>query len=302
MPSTWNVARSSRRTRVHHELLICAITPRVELERRVRGVVGRRRVRLPFSSQRSGMCVAPRHITLLHAAEQVVEHVAPVAQHVDDDAAVVFLAVIPRRPLRLLPVALEYPVAELAAHRQDAAEESAVDQHAAASSMPGQPQLVLHDAVAHAGALARGDTGRARRRRSVATGFSRVDVLAGVDRLPDELRAQAGRRRIEVDRVVAIGERRVEVGRPARDAVRARQRLDLRGVAADEDRVGHHAAAVGERNAALRADRADRADEVLVRAHPAGDAVHDDADANRFHSALLVVIRCRRCNYPDRLR
>jgi hypothetical protein len=27
VPSTWNVTRSSRRTRVHHELLICAIAP-----------------------------------------------------------------------------------------------------------------------------------------------------------------------------------------------------------------------------------------------------------------------------------
>jgi hypothetical protein len=57
---------------------------------------------LPFSSQRLSMCVAPRHITLFTPAEQVVEDVAPVAQHVDDDAAVVFLAVIPRRSLRRL--------------------------------------------------------------------------------------------------------------------------------------------------------------------------------------------------------
>ncbi len=27
VPSTWNVTRSSRRTRVHHELLIWAMTP-----------------------------------------------------------------------------------------------------------------------------------------------------------------------------------------------------------------------------------------------------------------------------------
>ena len=35
----------------------------------------------------------------LDAAEEVVEHVAPVAEHVHDDAAIVFLAVVPARPL-----------------------------------------------------------------------------------------------------------------------------------------------------------------------------------------------------------
>ena len=45
-----------------------------------------------------------------------------------DDAAAVGGPVVPGRALRRLPVALEDPVAELAAHRQDAAEEAAVDE------------------------------------------------------------------------------------------------------------------------------------------------------------------------------
>jgi len=49
-------------------------------------------------------------------------------------------------------------------------------------------------------------------------------------------------------------------------------------VAADQDRVGHHPVAVLERDAALRADRQNRADQMLVHAHAAGDAVHDDAE------------------------
>src|SRR6478736_3440024 len=64
----------------------------------------------------------------LDLAEQVVEHVAPVAQHVEDDAAAILLAVVPRRALSRglssLAVALEHPVAELAAHREDFSEET----------------------------------------------------------------------------------------------------------------------------------------------------------------------------------
>ena len=64
----------------------------------------------------------------LHAVEQMVEHVAPMTQHVDDDAAIVLLAIVPRRALRRLPVAFEDPITELAAHAQDPAEVTAVDQ------------------------------------------------------------------------------------------------------------------------------------------------------------------------------
>ena len=79
-------------------------------------------------------------------AEGVVEDVAPVAEHVDDDAAVVFLAVVPGGALRGLPVAFEDPVAELAADGEDAAEEAAVDE-ALELADAGEEELVLHDAV-----------------------------------------------------------------------------------------------------------------------------------------------------------
>ena len=57
------------------------------------------------------------------------------------------------------------------------------------------------------------------------------------------------------------------------------ERAQLALVAADEDRIGHEARAVGHRNATLLPDRDDRAHEVLVEAHASRDAVHDDADA-----------------------
>src|SRR6476469_3312813 len=61
----------------------------------------------------------------LHLAEQIVEHVTPVAQHIEDDTAAFRLLVIPARALRgLAPVTFKYPIAEFAAHAQHAAEKA----------------------------------------------------------------------------------------------------------------------------------------------------------------------------------
>ena len=178
-----------------------------------------------------------------HAAEEVVEHVAPVAEHVDDDAAVVLLAVVPGGALRGLPVAFEDPVAELAAHGEDAAEEAAVDQ-ALELAQAGQKELVLHDAVLHA--CGGGVSGKAQGGgKRVGERLFAVDVLAGGDGSFDAGSAQAGELRVEVDGVVRIGERGVEVGGPARDVVLSGDLLELGGVAADQDRIGHQTRAVG---------------------------------------------------------
>ena len=72
----------------------------------------------------------------LDFAKEVVEHVAEVAEHVDDDAPAVFLAIVPRRALGGDGVAFEDPIAELAAHGKNPAEESAVDAAASVSTSP----------------------------------------------------------------------------------------------------------------------------------------------------------------------
>ena len=83
----------------------------------------------------------------------------------------------------------------------------------------------------------------------------------------------------------------VEVGGRAGDAVLLAQRRDLLGIAADQDRVGHHAVAVRQRHAALIADGQDRAHEVLVEPHASGDAVHDDAEIARRHVSSHASVR-----------
>src|SRR3954467_2434410 len=76
------------------------------------------------------------------------------AEHIEDDAAAVLLAVVPGRALCRLPVALEHPIAELAAHREDAAEKAGVDQ-GLELEQAGEKELVLHHAVPDAGLLRR---------------------------------------------------------------------------------------------------------------------------------------------------
>ena len=154
----------------------------VELEDAVRRVVGGRLVGLAV------LVPAPRDVggdvrgDRPDRREELLQHVVPVREHVDDDAAAVGRPVVPRRPLRGLPVALEDPVAELAAHRQDPAEEAAVDQPLELAQA-GQEELVLHDAVLDAGRVGQpGQLDRAGQR--LGGRLLGVDVLAGLDRRP----------------------------------------------------------------------------------------------------------------------
>ena len=161
----------------------------------------------------------------------------------------------------------------------------------------GEEQLVLHDAVLEAGA-ARLLGQRDGDAEVVGDRLLAVDVLAGVERLRQQLGAHQRGAGVEEDGVVGVGERGVEVGAPALDAVLLRQRLHLVGVAADDDRVDLEPLAGGELDAALVADRQDRAHQVLVVAHASGDAVHDDADA--VHAVLPLAWLPARVQAPTR--
>jgi hypothetical protein len=107
--------------------------------------------------------------------------------------------------------------------------------------------------------------------------------LAGLDRGPDALLAQLGQLGVEVDLDVRLGQRLGQVGGPPGQAVLLGDPAQLELVAADQDRLGDDHRAVGGLQAALLADRHDGALEVLAQAHPAGDAVHHDADASLVH-------------------
>ncbi len=215
------------------------------------------------------------------------------ADHVENDAAAVFAAIIPRRPLRLLPITFEHPVAEFAAHRQHAAEKAGVAQELELLQTR-QEQLVLHGAVLDAFCGGKPE----HRHRFIEVGRDRlfaIDVLAGIDRFRQQRGPRLRGRGIEEDRVIRLKQRLVEVGGPARHIELFCQPLELVGVATHQNRIRHHAVAIVELDTALFADRDDRADQMLVEPHAAGDAVHDHAEALRRHidcSCRVFVLGC----------
>src|SRR6218665_2928188 len=105
VPSTWKVARSSRRTRVAQLMLIWAITGSpwwpvswqvAEAGSSAVGGEGRGGVAGGGGVGAGGFVPAPGNMRgtdarhRLHCAKQVVEHIAPVAHHVQDHPAAVF--------------------------------------------------------------------------------------------------------------------------------------------------------------------------------------------------------------------
>src|SRR5262245_19804708 len=114
-----------------------------ELERRVSGIVGIGLVRFAVLVDALGNVRSAEAAYGLHFPEQVVEHVTPMAEHIQNNAAVLGPAIVPARPLRrLAPVALEHSIAELAAYREHAAEKARLAEHSDLAQS-GQEQLVL---------------------------------------------------------------------------------------------------------------------------------------------------------------
>ena len=123
-----------------------------EFESRVGRIVRRALVGLPLLVHALGDMGRTEAAHGFHFAEEIVQHVAPVAEHIHDNAAIVFFAVIPARALGGNVVAFENPVAKFTADAEDFSKEplflKALDfQHA------GKPELVLHDTIFHAGGL-----------------------------------------------------------------------------------------------------------------------------------------------------
>ena len=152
----------------------------------------------------------------LYLTKEVVDDVAPVAQHIDDHTTAIFLAVVPRWALCRDCVALEDPVAELTANGEDVAEEIVFNE-ALELNHTGEPELVLNDTVFHA---------------SVAAdlvelvsvfGFDRsrlfaVDVLASSSCCLNRVEAAECGLRVEIDRVGRISHHAIEISRVFLDA------------------------------------------------------------------------------------
>ena len=203
-------------------------------------------------------------------------------EHIEDQPAAGGLAIIPARPLRRVGRAVEHPPAEIEPDREHPAEEIGLVELAQFGE-PGQEQFVLHDTVFEAGAL-----GAARQIQRIRQCFGErlfdIDVLAGVERRRGAPRPPSGRARVEIDRDLGVGETGVAIGAPFEAAIRRRQSRELRCVAAEQQRLGHEAVAIGERQPALTPDRHQRA-QMLRRAEPACRALNKDADRGFAHTS-----------------
>ena len=119
---------------------------RRDLEDAVRGVVGCRLVGLAALVDALADVGLGLGVDGVDRAEEPLDDVVPVGVHVGGHATAVLLAVVPAGPLSRHVGALPDPVAELAAHREDAAEEALVDELTEPYEA-GQVQLVVDDAV-----------------------------------------------------------------------------------------------------------------------------------------------------------
>ena len=219
-------------------------------------------------------------------SEEILDHVLPMAEHIDDDSAVVFLTVVPGGALEFLEFSGKHPVSELSPDGENLSEEASVDE-VTKFEESWQPQFVLHYAVFQSG----GSDFLREGQGFLGGGGGRlfaIDVFLGGDRLAHTHRALAGEGGIKVDLVGGIFESGVEIRGDAGDAVRCTESAELFLASADEDGIGHNHLARLDLHSALFADGDDGADEVLVGAHASGDAVHDDSDFMFFHIFLWV--------------
>ena len=260
------------------------------LKHGVSGVVGGALVRLAVFAEALGNMSGGVAEDFGDFAKKIIDHIAPVAVHIDDDAATVFATVVPRGTLGRVSfvVPRKDPVAEFATNTEDVAEKTffleLFESHDA-----GEPELVLHRAVFDSCFLS--DFGNGEGFVVFGGGgLFAIDVLASSDGFFEKLNAVRGARGVEENLVVRICQCGIKVGGVTFDSVFFSQGFDFFCIAPSEDGIGHDGD-VATLDAALLADGEDGADEVLIGAHASGDAVHDDAD---FFSHSVWCVESRK--------
>ena len=108
-------------------------------------------------------------------------------------------------------------------------------------------------------------------------------MLSRIERPPDQFGTHLRRTGVEENLVIGVGKRSIEVCSPPRHVMFLSKPLNLLAIPPNEDRIHHQPVAVAENDAALVADGEDRADEVLIVAHPPGHAVHDQPNPPLGH-------------------
>ena len=100
----------------------------LEFEGSVGGVIGCAIIWFP------GLVPADRHVgapdtgKALYLPKEILDYILPMAEHIDDDAAILLLPVVPGGPLQRFFFSGKYPVSKLAANGEDFSEETRVDE------------------------------------------------------------------------------------------------------------------------------------------------------------------------------
>src|SRR5580692_1907488 len=100
----------------------------LEFESCVGRVVGRAIVRFPRLVPADRHVGAPDTGEALYFPKEILDHVLPVTEHIDDDAAILLLPVVPGGPLQRLGLSGEHPISKLTADREYFPEETRVYQ------------------------------------------------------------------------------------------------------------------------------------------------------------------------------
>ena len=218
----------------------------------------------------------------------MLDHVAPVRIHVEDQPAAIGAPVVPARPLAWRLDTVEHPPAELELEGDDASEEAGgCEMRELAQSR--EVELVLDGCGLHAPRL-----GGTQQRQPLGNrgshGLFRVDVLARRDRPADHRGPLLRCGRVEENGEVAIAKRRVEVGGPLGALVDPGDLGQPSGIAADEVEARDDDV-VADRQPAFPANGRQAVGDVLGGADAAARAVEDDADRYLRHACPPMVLQ-----------
>ena len=223
----------------------------------------------------------------LHFTKEVVQHITPVAHHVENNAAAVFFAVVPAGSLNRLQIAFKHPIAKLNAHAEHLAKEACFSEHVE-FAQTGQEQLVLHRAMLDARLFCQARNFN-RFVQIGGNGLFAIHMLTRLNGFGQQGGAHLRGTRIKENGVVLVGQRFIKVCAETRDAIGFGQGFNFFSIAANQNGIGHHLVTIGQCHTTLIANGHNRSNQVLIHTHASGHAMHDDAKSLYSHKYLFCV-------------
>ena len=178
----------------------------------------------------------------MNFAKQVVQHIAPVAHHVQNNATAIFFAVVPARTLNRLQVAFKHPVAKLYAHAEHLSKEARFSEHVE-FAQTRQEQLVLHRTMLDARLFCktRNFDGFV---QIGSNGFFAIHMLTRLNGFGQQGGAHLRGTRIKENSVVFVGQRFIKVCAKTCDAIGFGQGFNFFSIATNQNGIGHHLGAI----------------------------------------------------------